>query len=280
MRCASCRRRSGRVRILILRRRPPATHALSACAISAVSQFETSGVYDYGRDLTPQSRAASRFGGALIQTLMKNWWLLALCGVLEAMLAVVNLFMFMWDGSLTLRTFAIRGAAVLMARLALAAGACAIAAGIWSSGKGKSWLLVLNGLAFSAYGLIPLFWRGPLSFLLFARLLVVMAMSIGIFALVTARTLRRQRHVADGWFLVLAGVASVGFALAFLALAFGWIQLERRALHPSVFLWLASYFGFSAICMLGLALRLRSLRASQSGQWEALPPLGNPEPAH
>jgi uncharacterized membrane protein HdeD (DUF308 family) len=145
-----------------------------------------------------------------------------------------------------------------MSRIALAAGICTIAAGIWSFGNGRSWLLVLNGLALSAYGLIPLFWRGPLSFLLFARLLIVMAISIGIFELLTTRSLRRQRHGADGWFLVLAGIASFGFASAFLALTLGWIQLESRPLHASNFLWLVSYFGFSAICMLAFALRLQN----------------------
>jgi hypothetical protein len=93
-----------------------------------------------------------------------------------------------------------------------------------------------------------------------------MAMSIGILELVTARTLQRLRHVTVGWFLGLAGVASVGFALAFLALVFGVIQLEGRPFHPSVFLWLCSYFGFSAICMLGLALSMHSLGPSQSSQ--------------
>jgi len=161
--------------------------------------------------------------------------------------------------------------------ITLAAGVCTIAAGILRSAAGKSRLLVLNGLALSAYGLIPLFWRGPLGFVLFARLLVLMAMSIGILELVTARTLRRQRHIADGWFLGLAGVASFGFALAFLALVLGWMQLQRRPFHPSVFLWLAFYFGFSAICMLWLGLRLGPF---QSGQWDPLPPLGNPKRAH
>ena len=184
--------------------------------------------------------------------------LLALCGIFDAILAALNLFMFAWDGSPAWRTFAIRGAGLLMSRIALAAGLCTIAAGIWSFGNGRSWLLVLNGLALSAYGLIPLFWRGPLSFLLFARLLIVMAISIGIFELLTTRSLPRQRHGADGWFLGLAGIASFGFALAFLALTLGWIQLESRALHASLFLWLVSYFGFSAFCMLAFALRLQN----------------------
>jgi hypothetical protein len=73
-------------------------------------------------------------------------------------------------------------------------------------------------------------------------------------------------------------VASVGFALAFFAFVFRWIKLEpgspAQTLH-----WLGSYFGFSAVCMLGLALRLYSLSPSLSGQWEDLPPLGKPKHA-
>jgi asparagine N-glycosylation enzyme membrane subunit Stt3 len=117
---------------------------------------------------------------------------------------------------------------------------------------------VVNGLALSALGLIfNNLTHYRISFRTVALLLVVMAMSVGIFELVTARTLRR--HVADEWFLGLAGAASIGFALAFLALGFRWIQLEQP---ESMFLWLSSYFGYSAICMLALALRLNSLRAA------------------
>ncbi len=194
----------------------------------------------------------------LIQTLIKNWWLLALCGVLDAIFSVVYLVTQAPDGSLTVRKYAVHGTIVFLGKLALAAGACTIAAGLWRSTKGKSWLLVVNGFALSALGLIfNNLTHYRISFRTVALLLVVMAMSVGIFELVTARTLRR--HVADEWFLGLAGAASVGFALAFLALGFRWIQLEQP---ESMFLWLSSYFGFSAICMLALALRLNSLRAA------------------
>ena len=118
-------------------------------------------------------------------------------------------------------------------KLALAAGACTIAAGIWRSANGKSWLLVLNGLVLSVYGSMPLFWHGPLRFDFFALLLVVTAMTFGILALAIARTLRRR--VADVWLFGLAGAASVGFALALLALANHWIHLEHRLFHPSAF---------------------------------------------
>ena len=197
----------------------------------------------------------------MIQTLVKNWWLLALCGVLDAIYSVTNLFMQNPDGSLTLRIYALQSTVVFLGKLALAAGACTIGAGIWRSTQGKSWLLVLNGLALVALGLIfNGFFGFRISFRAVALLLVIIAMSIGIFEWVIARALRRQRHVADEWFLGLAGAASVGFALAFFAFAFGWIKLEPRP-HAD-FLWFGSYFGFSAICMLGLALRLHSLRGA------------------
>jgi hypothetical protein len=105
-----------------------------------------------------------------------------------------------------------------------------------------------------------------------------MAISIGIFELLTARTLRRQ-HPADGWFLGLAGLASFGFALAFLARTLNLIQINSRPLHAPLFLWLVSYFGFSAIGMLGLGLRLHGLGSSQSGLSGTLP-FGNPRHAH
>jgi hypothetical protein len=192
------------------------------------------------------------------------------------------------DGPLTLDAF--KGTAVFLGQFALAAGICTIAASIGRSTMGTCWPLVLSGLALSALGLISGGMFGlrdiSISFRTVAILFVVMAASIGILELVTARTLRR--HVADGWLFGLAGAASLGFAWAFLALAFRWIEIDLSApgdpvgliWHSRSFLWFGAYFGFSAICMLGLALRLHTLGPSQSGQLAALPPLGNPRHAH
>jgi uncharacterized membrane protein HdeD (DUF308 family) len=202
--------------------------------------------------------------------------LVALCGVLDAIISVIYVVMQETDGPLTLHSW--NGTVVFLGKLALAAGACMITAGVWRSATGKGWLLVLNGLALGALGVIQYgLTRFRISFLTVTLLIILMAMSIGLLELVIARTLRRQRHFADGWFLALAGVASFGFAVAFLALGFRWIKIEPGS-HSDL-LWLGSYFGFSAICMLGLALRLRSLGPFQSGQ-EALPPLGNLKHAH
>ena len=210
----------------------------------------------------------------MIQTLSKNWLLLALCGVLYAIISVIYLMHYTQDTG-----FHVRREFVFLGGLTLAAGACTIVAGTWRSANGRCWLLVLNGLALGALGLILTAASGSrTSFRTVALLIILMAMSIGILELVIARNLRRQGHVADGWFLASAGVASVGFALVFFALGFGWIKIESGS-HAHV-LWLGAYFGFSAICMLGLALRLHSPGLSQSGQRKTLPPLGNPRHAH
>ena len=111
----------------------------------------------------------------MIDVLVRNRWLLALCGVLEAVCAAINLLMKDADGAVTLRTYAVRATAVLLGKFALGAGVCASAAAVWSFGKGKWWLLALHGIALSLFGLIGVFWsRERLSFLPVALLLVVM----------------------------------------------------------------------------------------------------------
>jgi len=184
----------------------------------------------------------------VIQTLVKNWMLLALCGLLDAMISVTYLIMRDTNGPLTFNSW--NGTVVFLGRLALPAGACTIVAGILRSTTGKCWLLVLNGLALVALGLIQYaFVRFRVNLVIITLLIILMTTSIGTLELVIARTLLRQRHVADGWFLGLAGVASVGFALAFLALGFRWIKTEPGS-HSDL-LWLGSYFGFSAVCKVG-----------------------------
>jgi hypothetical protein len=213
----------------------------------------------------------------LIRALSKTWWLLALCGVLDAMQAAMNLLMMNPDGSLSLRRFGLPNAVWDMGILALAAGACAIAAGVWSSGRNNSWLLSVHGLALGAFGLIGLspLVRGPLSFRPVSLLFVVMAAGIGAFALGTTRTLRSG--ASERWFLNLAGTASIGFAFSFVAVGFGWVRLGP----PYFFwIWMSSYFGFCAIFMLWMALRVHSQDLFQSAQGEALPPLPGPRHAH
>ena len=125
----------------------------------------------------------------MIQTLTKNWWLLAVCGVLDAVMSVIY-FDHAQHGFHGLTDI------VFLGRVALAAGACTIAVGLWRSANGKSWPLVLNGVALGALGLILNGIVGfRISFRTIALLIIVTAISIGVLELITARTLRLQQTV-------------------------------------------------------------------------------------
>lgn len=182
------------------------------------------------------------------QTPGKNWWLLALCAVLEGIISVIN-FSHVGHGFHSMKDVAFAG------RLAVAAGVFTIAAGILRFASGKGWLLVLNGLALSAQGLILNgIFGSRIRFSTIALLIIVMAMSLGVFEWEIARSVRWKLSVVDRWVLRLAGAASFGFALAFFGLGFGAIKIE-----PGSYLdlrWMGAYFAFSATCMLGLGLRL------------------------
>ncbi len=175
-------------------------------------------------------------------TSIRNAWLVGLCGVFEAIYAALNLLMVNPDGSLEWRTYAPRITIALLGRFALAAGACAIAASVWKwESKRSSLLLLLHGLALSAYGLLSMFWsEGRHGILPVAVLFMVMALSAGVFALATAVPQRR-------WLLVIAGAGTLAFTPVFLAMGFGWLRLPPPV---SYFVVISAYFGISAACML------------------------------
>ena len=185
--------------------------------------------------------------------LIKRCSLLVLCSLLYATFSFMILFIWSPDGFRTLHTFAhYRSSIEQLGLVALAAGICTVATGIWNARETNSWLLVLNGLACTAFGtLVVLGASRPITFRSIAIAIVVMAMSIGLYELVAARTL--PGHRVDEWLLTAAGVISIGFASVFLGFVFGWIRLDPSP-SAQTFHWLGSYFGFSSICMLVLAL--------------------------
>jgi hypothetical protein len=80
--------------------------------------------------------------------------------------------------------------------------------------------------------------------------MVGMALSLGGYELAKAGLLRQNR--APEWLAGATAIVSLGFAIVFLALVFRWTKLNPTSPAQS-FLWLGSYFAFSALCMLGTA---------------------------
>jgi uncharacterized membrane protein HdeD (DUF308 family) len=145
------------------------------------------------------------------------------------------------------------------------AGACTVAAGIWRAATGKWWLLVADGALVIAAGLTLILVDG-VAFTTVTQAVVVLAVAIGFLELSVARSLRR--HLPDEWILALAGIGSIGFALAFLL-------LKTEEIGP-MFIWLGAFSGFSAACMLALAVRLRRLRTSIHRVGHSVPETSRP----
>jgi len=196
----------------------------------------------------------------MIRTLTNNRLFLVLCGVIDAMISAIYLTLQAGGRTLTFHSWS--GAVELQGKFALAAGICAIAAGVLRSESGKCWLLALHGLALAALGVIQFgFVRFPVSLLSVSLLIIVMAVSIGALELEIGARLRRLQHAAGGWLLSAAGIASIGFALAFVALGFHWIRIEPGSYTD--LLWLGAFFGFNAIGMLLLFVRLGGVTLSR-----------------
>lgn len=189
----------------------------------------------------------------MIQSWLNSRSLLVLCGICYALFAVIILFLGSPDWALTLGiNLHSRSTIELMGMLPLAAGVCTVAAGIWNKKEANSWLLVLNGLACSAFGTMMTFGAGrAVKFRTIALLIVAMAASIAVYEFVSAR--KSRQHPVEEWLLAAAGMVSIGFAAEFLGFFLGWIRLAPSP-SAQTFNWLGAYFAFSALCMLGMAL--------------------------
>lgn len=202
----------------------------------------------------------------------KSWWLLAACGLLEAVCSGMNFFMQKSDsGYLALRTEMHIQTAAGMGVLLLLAGICTAAAGMWNFRLAKGWPLILNGGASIALGWMLAFWtHRAVAFRSIAVLIVLMAIGLGLFAFLnwTSDASRLMRRLALG-----AGVIQFGFACLFLAFVAQWVRLAPGSLMESLDL-LGAYFGFSALCMLGFSIDAYRPRARNHGA------LGSTLPAH
>ncbi len=192
----------------------------------------------------------------MIQTLVRNWGLLVLCAVLEALLSANYLVMQERDGHWALRSYALPGTVTFLGQLALAAGFLALGASLWRSVRGRCWPLLINGLALGAMGLLFLGAFGPrVSFRSIAGLLVVMAASLCLLAVSTVRALGHRTR--NRWIAGTAGLLAFAFALVF-----AWMQ-PQPGTHSEI-LWIGAYLGFQSLCLLGLALRLHM---PEAGGW-------------
>lgn len=188
----------------------------------------------------------------MIRLMIQNWWLLFLRGILAIAFAIF-IFAFMpFLPAPFLRQFAFAGLATIFALFAFATGVLTIAAAVRGAGQGgSSWLMLADGIAVTVGGLVILLSPG-LTLMHVIQLIAFIALVVGVLEFVAGIHLRR--HVTDEWLLITGGIISVAFAPCLLLAHVGTVE--------SALTWISIYAFASGLAVIGLALRLRSLRNS------------------
>lgn len=176
----------------------------------------------------------------MLERLIRNWWVLALRGVLAIVFGVIAA---LWPRITILSMVWLWGA------YALVDGAFALAAAVRAAGREQPWMmLVLRGAVGLAAGIAAFVWSG-ITALAMIYLIAGWAIVSGIFEIAAAV---RLRQVIEGeWLLGLSGV---------LTILLGVLLVIRPGAGLLAWAWMiGAYAVFFGIVMLILAFRLRGL---------------------
>lgn len=177
----------------------------------------------------------------MVDMLARNWWILAVRGVAAILFGIAA---FLWP-DITLLVLVL-----LFGAYALVDGIFAVIAGIAARREQERWwMMILNGLAGIAIGVLTLLWPG-ITALVLLYFIAAWAILTGVFEIAAAIRLRRE--IEGEWLLALAGITSVIFGILLVALpgpgalALTWL--------------IGAYALVFGILMLVLAFRLRRWR--------------------
>src|SRR5262249_55456434 len=174
----------------------------------------------------------------MVAALSRNWWVLALRGVIAVLFGVAA---FVWPG-ITLEVLIL-----FFGAWALVDGIFAIVAAIRGQTGQPRWLLVLEGIVGILVALVAFIAPGAVA-LAFVFLIGAWALVTGILEIATAIYLRKE--IQNEWLLALSGVLSVIFGVLIAV----WPGAGALAL-----IWLiAAYAIVFGILFIVLAFRLRA----------------------
>lgn len=194
------------------------------------------------------TNASTGMGQPLLPVLSRNWWALALRGLVAILFGILA---FAWPG-ITLFVLVIFFGAYL-----LVDGIFAIVAAVRAAGEeARWWLLLIEGILGVVAGLVAFFWPG-LTALALLYLVAAWAIVTGIMEIVGAIRLRQE--IVGEWALILSGVLSFIFGVLL-------VVIPARAGLLSL-TWLIGIYAIAfGVIMLVLAFRVRGLARSAEGR--------------
>ncbi|MBV6303713.1 HdeD family acid-resistance protein [Candidimonas humi] len=173
------------------------------------------------------------------------WWLLLLRGIVAILFGILA---FLWPGKSLLALILVYGI------YTIADGIFSLGGAIRGGGLVPRWWLALAGVASLAAGVIAFGWPG-LTVVVMVTLIGVWSIVRGVLEIIGAIKLRKV--INNEWLLALAGVVSVLFGLALVAMpGFGALVL----------LWIiGSWAIVFGVLFISLAFRLKKLHGSAQG---------------
>jgi uncharacterized membrane protein HdeD (DUF308 family) len=174
-----------------------------------------------------------------VDALARNWWVFLIRGLLGIAFGVITFF----------------EPAISLAALVLLFGAYAFVDGVFAvvsavrrhTGATPWWLLLLEGVAGIAAGVMALVWPGLTAL---ALLWVIAAWALVTGAFEIAAAIRLRRVITGEWLLVLSGLASIAVGVLLMAFPGPGVLV--------VVLWIGAGAFVSGIMMAALSIRLRS----------------------
>ena len=174
-----------------------------------------------------------------VDTLIRNWWVVALRGVAGILFGLITVMA--PDISLT-------ALVLVFGAFAFVDGVLALVSAVRRRGvSDRWWVLLLQGLAGVAAGVVTFVWP-DLTTLALLYLIAAWALVIG--TLEIAAAIRLRKVITGEWLLAVGGIAAIGFGVLLILLP------EAGAL--AVVLWIGAYAFVSGALLIALGLRLRA----------------------
>jgi uncharacterized membrane protein HdeD (DUF308 family) len=176
----------------------------------------------------------------MLEQLTRNWWMVALRGVLAILFAVIA---FGWPGITVVALVWLWGA------YAFVDGVFALIASVRAAEQDQRWgMLLLEGISGIAAGIIAFAWTG-MTALVLVYLIAAWAIVTGIFEIAAAVRLRQE--IEGEWLLGLSGALSI---------LLGVLIMARPGAGLVAWVWMIGIYAMVfGIVLLALAFRLRAL---------------------
>jgi uncharacterized membrane protein HdeD (DUF308 family) len=174
----------------------------------------------------------------MLHTLAKNWWALALRGLVAVLFGLLTVIL----------------PGITLVTLVLLFGAYALVDGIFNligffRVASHQWALLIEGVVGIIAGILTFAWPGITAVVLL-YLIAFWAIFTGVFEIIAGIRLRKQ--ITNEWLLVVMGV---------LSLLFGLLILFAPVVGAlAIVLWIGAYALVFGVFMLALAFRLRGHR--------------------